>query len=79
MITTNDSIAKKYSIYNKFRYMLIIFKNIFSWIFIIYMYKKRVLITGGSGMLALNWACAIRKDMHVTLAMHNHSVKLRGL
>ena len=43
------------------------------------MYKKRVLITGGSGMLALNWACAIRKDMHVTLAMHNHSVKLRGV
>jgi len=43
------------------------------------MKKTRVLITGGSGLLALNWACAIRDDMHVTLAMHKHSVKLRGV
>jgi dTDP-4-dehydrorhamnose reductase len=43
------------------------------------MKKKRVLITGGSGLLAINWACAIRDDMHVTLAMHHHSVELRGV
>ena len=42
------------------------------------MNKKRVLITGGSGLLALNWACAIRERWDVILGTHLHSVKLRG-
>mgnify|MGYP000126010623 FL=1 len=42
------------------------------------MEKKRVLITGGSGLLATNWACAIRGTWDVTLATHQHLVKLNG-
>jgi dTDP-4-dehydrorhamnose reductase len=37
-----------------------------------------VLITGGSGLLALNWACAVRDDWKVVLGTHKHSVKLPG-
>jgi dTDP-4-dehydrorhamnose reductase len=38
--------------------------------------KKRLLITGGSGLLALNWACAMRSTWDVTLVTHQHAVKL---
>ena len=38
--------------------------------------KQRVLITGGSGLLALNWACAIRGEHDVVLATHRHRVSL---
>lgn len=38
--------------------------------------KKRAVLTGGSGLLALNWACAMRDDWDVILGTHNHSVKL---
>ena len=40
------------------------------------MKKKRLLITGGSGLLALNWACALRNTWDVTLGTHRHSVDL---
>jgi dTDP-4-dehydrorhamnose reductase len=42
------------------------------------MKRRRVLITGGSGLLALNWACAIRDQWDVVLGMHLHSVNLAG-
>lgn len=40
------------------------------------MKKPRVLITGGSGLLALNWACAMRDRWNVVLGTHQHSVRL---
>ena len=40
--------------------------------------KKRILITGGTGLLALNWACAVRDKWQVILATHERSVILRG-
>jgi dTDP-4-dehydrorhamnose reductase len=43
------------------------------------MKKKRLLITGGSGLLALNWACALRGTWGVTLGTHRHSVELAGV
>lgn len=36
------------------------------------------MITGGSGLLALNWACAIRYQHTVLLATHRHQVTLSG-
>lgn len=39
----------------------------------------RVLITGGSGLLALNWACAMRRDWEVVLGAHKHAVALSGV
>lgn len=38
--------------------------------------KKRVVITGGSGLLALNWACAMRSEWDIVLGVHLHSVTL---
>lgn len=43
------------------------------------MKKKRLLITGGTGLLALNWACALRDTWDVTLGTHQHSVDLSGV
>ncbi len=42
------------------------------------MNKLRVVITGGSGLLALNWACAVRDRWDVFLGTHQHSVDLAG-
>lgn len=42
------------------------------------MKKKRIVITGGSGLLALNWACAVRDEWDVILGTHLHSVQLNG-
>jgi len=42
------------------------------------MNKLRVVITGGSGLLALNWACAVRDRWDVILGTHQHSVDLAG-
>lgn len=39
----------------------------------------RVLITGGSGLLALNWALAIRGERAVTLGLHERQVSLSGV
>ena len=38
----------------------------------------RILITGGSGLLALNWACCMRDSCEVLLAQHTRSVALRN-
>ncbi|MES2413947.1 MAG: SDR family oxidoreductase [Pseudomonadota bacterium] len=43
------------------------------------MKKRRLLVTGGSGLLALNWACALRDSWAVTLGTHQHSVTLAGV
>lgn len=40
--------------------------------------KPRILITGGSGLLALNWAQALRDSFDIILGMHNRSINLRG-
>lgn len=39
---------------------------------------QRVLITGGSGLLALNWACCMRDSREVILAQHARNIALRG-
>lgn len=41
--------------------------------------RKRVLITGGSGLLATNWACAVRNNWDVDLGLHKHKVNLDGV
>jgi len=40
--------------------------------------RPRILITGGSGLLALNWACAIREKWDVVLGTHQRAVSLAG-
>jgi dTDP-4-dehydrorhamnose reductase len=40
--------------------------------------RLKVLITGGSGLLALNWACAIRGRHEVILGTHHRRVALAG-
>ncbi|GAB2182020.1 hypothetical protein DLREEDagrD3_22430 [Denitratisoma sp. agr-D3] len=37
------------------------------------------MITGGSGLLALNWACALRQRCRITLGVHRHDVRLAGV
>lgn len=39
---------------------------------------NRLLITGGSGLLALNWACCARRQFDVVLGIHRHNVNLQG-
>lgn len=39
----------------------------------------KLLLTGGSGLLALNWACAMRGQSAVTLGTHRHGVRLSGV
>lgn len=41
--------------------------------------RQRVLLTGGSGLLALNWALAIRDRSTVILGLHRRSVALGGI
>lgn len=41
--------------------------------------RSRVLITGGSGLLALNWALAIRDQYAVILALHKRVIALTGV
>lgn len=43
------------------------------------MTKRRILLTGGSGLLATNWACAMRNEWDVVLGTHLHPVKLNGV
>ena len=38
----------------------------------------RLIITGGSGLLALNWACRMRHQFDVILGTHRHKVVLEG-
>ena len=39
----------------------------------------KVLITGGSGLLAINWACFARDKCEVILALHKKNVVLKGV
>jgi len=41
--------------------------------------NPRILITGGSGLLALNWALTARDRYSVTLALHERDVALEGI
>lgn len=41
--------------------------------------QSRLLITGGSGLLALGWACAMRSSNDVVLGTHLHRVRLSGV
>lgn len=41
--------------------------------------KPKILITGGSGLLALNWALAVRESYDVTLGLHERIVTLTGI
>lgn len=41
--------------------------------------KPRILITGGSGLLALNWALAFRDRYSVTLGLHEREITLSGV
>jgi dTDP-4-dehydrorhamnose reductase len=43
------------------------------------MRKKQILITGGSGVLALNWAIAMRDVWDVMLVTHRHPVQVLGV
>jgi dTDP-4-dehydrorhamnose reductase len=39
--------------------------------------KEIILITGGSGLLALNWAATVRKKFNITLGLHDRMVNLK--
>jgi UDP-4-amino-4,6-dideoxy-N-acetyl-beta-L-altrosamine transaminase/dTDP-4-dehydrorhamnose reductase len=41
--------------------------------------QKKILITGGSGLLAVNWALSIRNDYAVTLLLHHKKISLSGV
>ena len=41
--------------------------------------KKKVLITGGSGLLAVNWALFARNEYEVTLLLHRKKITLAGV
>ncbi len=41
--------------------------------------KKKVLITGGSGLLATNWAISIRDKFLVVLSLHNRVIYIPGI
>lgn len=43
------------------------------------MKKPRILITGGSGLLAINWACTVRNNWDVILGTHKHDVTLENV
>ena len=41
--------------------------------------QQKVLITGGSGLLAVNWALSIRNNYTVTLLLHHKKISLSGV
>lgn len=41
--------------------------------------KKKILFTGGSGLLAINWALSISHDFEVILGMHERHISLPGI
>ena len=41
--------------------------------------KKRMLITGGSGLLALNWAQSQKNHFEITLGLNKRQVNLDGV
>jgi dTDP-4-dehydrorhamnose reductase len=40
--------------------------------------NSSILITGGSGLLALNWACALRDRQQIILGLHHRHISLDG-
>jgi dTDP-4-dehydrorhamnose reductase len=40
---------------------------------------KNLIITGGSGLLALNWAFFKKNDVEITLLLHNRKVSIEGV
>jgi len=40
---------------------------------------SNILITGGSGLLAVNWAIQLRKEHKVTLGLHNRKIQILGV
>lgn len=40
---------------------------------------KNVILTGGSGLLALNWAFVKKKDAHITLLLHQRNISFKGV
>ena len=40
--------------------------------------KDKILITGGSGLLAINWALKVRDDYSVILGMHDRIIDIHG-
>jgi len=41
--------------------------------------QQKVLITGGSGLLAVNWALSIRDNCSVVLILHNRKISIPGV
>ena len=41
--------------------------------------KEDILITGGSGLLALYWALAVREKFNVTLGLHDRKINLKDI
>jgi len=41
--------------------------------------NKSILITGGSGLLAVNWALSVRDKYEVTLLLHRRKISLQGV
>jgi dTDP-4-dehydrorhamnose reductase len=41
--------------------------------------KERILITGGAGLLAVNWALQMRERYNITLGLHNRKISLSGI
>ena len=41
--------------------------------------QQKVLITGGSGLLAVNWALSIRDKYQVVLMLHNRKISIPGV
>ena len=40
---------------------------------------KKILITGGSGLLAINWALFVRRRYQVTLLLHRRKITIPGV
>jgi len=40
--------------------------------------KENILITGGAGLLALNWGLTLRDDYNINLVMHSRKIQLPG-
>ncbi len=41
--------------------------------------KRGILITGGAGLLALNWAVAVKDSYEVTLGLHTRPIQMEGV
>ena len=41
--------------------------------------QKKILITGGSGLLAVNWAQKIKNNYQVVLALHQRRISIDGI